>query len=46
MSVFLQTAKATLYQPDGKGRDSYIYYNNGGLSSPNKRIINLAVVTH
>lgn len=33
MSIFAQTAKATFYQANGTGRDSYIYGNNGGLTA-------------
>ncbi len=36
MSVFTQTAKAALYQPNGTGRDSYIYGNNGGFTVMNE----------
>ena len=31
MSIFAQTAKATFYNPNGTGRDTYIYSNHGGL---------------
>eukprot|EP00347_Sterkiella_histriomuscorum_P004546 403360052 len=31
-SIFAQTAKATFYNANGSGRDTYIYSNNGGLT--------------
>ena len=34
MSIFTQTAKATFYNPNGSGRDSYIYFNSGGFTAP------------
>jgi len=30
-SLFINTAKNTFYSPNGTGRDTYIYANNGGL---------------
>ena len=35
--------KTSYYQPNGSARDSYIYFNNGGLCSPksNKTAYNL-----
>lgn len=32
--------RTSVYFPDGYGRDSYIYSNNGGLSKSGLRIIN------
>jgi hypothetical protein len=32
--------KNSSYPPDGFGRDSYIYYNNGGLCKSGQRVIN------
>jgi hypothetical protein len=32
--------KNSMYVPDGCGRDSYIYNNNGGLCKSGQRIIN------
>jgi len=32
--------RSSLYHPDGYGRDSYIYNNNGGLYKSGQRIIN------
>ena len=40
-SVFPVSPKLNQYFPDGHGRDSYIYTNNGGLSKSGLRIINL-----
>jgi len=31
--------RTSIYFPDGHGRDSYIYSNNGGLSKSGMRII-------
>ena len=31
-SILMQTAKATFYNANGSGRDTYIYNNNGGLT--------------
>ncbi len=31
--------KTSLYFPDGQGRDSYIFTNNGGLSKSGMRVI-------
>jgi hypothetical protein len=31
--------RSNLYHPNGKGRDSYIYNNNGGLFKSGQRII-------
>ncbi|CDW79504.1 UNKNOWN [Stylonychia lemnae] len=31
--LFINTAKATFYGPNGTGRDTYIYNNNGGLTA-------------
>ena len=30
--VFMSTAKATFYSPNGTGRDTYIYGDNGGFT--------------
>ena len=32
--------RASMYFPDGHGRDSYIYTNNGGLSKSGLRVVN------
>jgi hypothetical protein len=32
--------RASMYFPDGHGRDSYIYTNNGGLSKSGYKIVN------
>lgn len=32
--------KSSIYFPDGQGRDSYIFTNNGGLSKTGLRIMN------
>ncbi len=32
--------RTSIYFPDGHGRDSYIYTNNGGLSKSGLRILN------
>ncbi len=32
--------KTNVYFPDGHGRDSYIFSNNGGLSKSGLRVIN------
>ena len=32
--------RASMYFPDGHGRDSYIFTNNGGLSKSGLRIMN------
>jgi hypothetical protein len=34
------TAKTIFYNSDGFGRDTYIQYNNGGLTAPNERKTN------
>ncbi len=39
MSIFAQAAKTTFYSPNGAGRDSYIYCNNGGLTAKNSAIV-------
>ena len=31
--------KVTIYYPDGHGRDSYVYGNNGGLSRLGYKIV-------
>ena len=37
------TPRASLYHPDGYGRDAYIFSNNGGLYKSGQRIINSRV---
>ena len=32
--------RSNIYFPDGYGRDSYIYNNNGGLCKSGQRVIN------
>jgi hypothetical protein len=32
MSIFSKAAKTTFYGPNGTGRDTYIFANNGGLA--------------
>jgi hypothetical protein len=34
------TAKTVFYNTDGFGRDTYIQYNNGGLTAANERKTN------
>ena len=36
-NIFATTAKASFYNPNGSGRDTYIYVNNGGFTSPKEQ---------
>lgn len=38
--------RASLYHPDGYGRDSYIYNNNGGLYKSGQRVVNSIDLTN